>query len=85
MPLRTISLSGSPREMGRQYGEELRAEAQAMAQTRLDLALHAAQEISPTLDLDWCLALAAAVLCPQEQRMWAGAGNPCQNEMNEYT
>ena len=67
MSLRSVSLTGAPREMGRQFGEELRAEAQAMARTRLDLALQAAQEVSPRLDLDWCLSLAAECVPYLEQ------------------
>jgi isopenicillin-N N-acyltransferase-like protein len=59
MPLRTIELSGTPREMGRQYGEELRELSREMVETRLELAAHAAAGLTPSRDRQWCLDLAA--------------------------
>lgn len=59
MPVATIELRGTPIQMGRQYGEELREPAQMMVNTRLELAAAAAARLTPSRNLDWCLDLAA--------------------------
>lgn len=78
MALRNLQLSGSPAVMGQQHGEELRAEVQAMCQTRLELAAKAAARLTPARDLAWCLELAAecvqpvADYAPDVYAEWAG-------------
>lgn len=78
MDLRMVVLSGTPREMGQQHGEALRDAAQAMCHTRLDLAAHAAAQLTPSRDLNWCLDLAAACVAPVAEyapavyEEWAG-------------
>jgi isopenicillin-N N-acyltransferase like protein len=64
MPLLALNLSGTPTEMGRQHGEELREQVQAMCRTRLDLAARAAAKLAPPRDLDWCLGMAAECVQP---------------------
>ena len=59
MPIRIVDLAGTPREMGRQFGEELREESRAMVETRLVLATQAAGRLDPSRDRRWCLNLAA--------------------------
>ncbi|MEI6500579.1 MAG: C45 family peptidase [Armatimonadota bacterium] len=58
MSLATITLTGSPTQMGQQHGEELREAVQGMIQTRVDLAASAAARAHPRFSLQWCLNLA---------------------------
>lgn len=58
MVLKTITLTGTPQEMGRQHGEELREQVRGMIRTRVGLAAEAAARANPRLDEKWCLALA---------------------------
>lgn len=67
MPVATIELHGTPYEMGRQFGEELREPAQMMVNTRLELAAAAAAALAPPRKPDWCLDLAAEALPHVEQ------------------
>lgn len=67
MGIRTIEVSGEPRAMGRQYGEELRDLARLMVGTRLELAARAASRLDPARDMAWCLDLAAEALPPLEE------------------
>jgi len=66
MPLETITLTGSPQEMGLQHGEELRESVRGMIHTRVDLAVSAACRAHPRFDRQWCLDLAQeSLLCLQ--------------------
>lgn len=67
MAVACIKLSGTPRAMGQQFGEELREMCRAMTQTRLELAEQAARRLMPPRDLAWALDLAAASLPYLEQ------------------
>lgn len=62
--MRIVELAGTPREMGRQYGEELRESARAMVQTRLDLATAEAEKALPGSGMQWCLQLAEECVKP---------------------
>ena len=59
MSLHTLELSGTPREMGRQHGEQLRDLVRGMIETRLELATRAAESANQHLGRPWCLDLAA--------------------------
>lgn len=67
MSVAYIKLSGTPRQMGQQFGEELREMCRAMTQTRLDLVAQAVGRLVPPRDLAWALDLAAASLPYLEQ------------------
>lgn len=58
MPLETITLTGTAREMGLQHGEQLREAVQGMIRTRVELAVEAAARAHPRFDRQWCLNLA---------------------------
>lgn len=66
MAIRLVELRGTPLEMGRQYGEELREAARAMVQTRLELAEAEAGKMQAHRGLAWCLELAAECVAPLE-------------------
>jgi isopenicillin-N N-acyltransferase-like protein len=64
MALHHLQLHGTPTAMGRQHGEALREQAQAMCYTRLALAARAAEKLTPARDLAWCLDVAAQCVQP---------------------
>lgn len=58
MQLKTVTLAGSPRQMGLQHGEELRDDVRGMIHTRVELAAEAASRAGARFDPQWCLNLA---------------------------
>ncbi len=67
MPIPVIECAGTPREMGRQFGEATRESARAMVESRLQLAERAAGRLDVPRDRQWCLDLAAETVPALEQ------------------
>ncbi|MDH7570119.1 MAG: C45 family autoproteolytic acyltransferase/hydrolase, partial [Armatimonadota bacterium] len=74
MPLQLVELAGEPRDMGRQFGEELRDGVRALSEERLRLAMAHAARSGRRLTREECLALAGQFVSPHRTyapEVWA--------------